>query len=74
MGPVLIWPNVNSVFQEILALTKLWQTEGNKRVILAISNIKILMIYDIPVLFGKGNSHSNFINTSHVTTNKPFFS
>ena len=33
------------------------------------SNIQMQMICDIPVLFGKWNSHANFDNTSHLATN-----
>ena len=84
MGPVLIWPNitivVNVVFQEILALTRLWHIVSSKMITvqkkknIVISNIYIQMICDIPVLFGKWNSQSSFWNTSHVPANHPFLS
>ena len=31
-----------------------------------VSNSEMQMVYDIPVMFGKLNSHSQFINKSHI--------
>ena len=43
---------------------------ANKNVV--ISNIHMQMICNIPVLFGKLDSHANSIHRSHMTTNIPF--
>ena len=80
MGPVLIWPNITIsvyvVFQEILALTRVRHMVSSERVTadtnVAISNILMQLICDIPALCGKWNSHAFFIHTSHLITNNPF--
>ena len=74
-GPVLTWPNVtlvlNIVFQDILALTKVRPIVSSKRVIVhknvLITNIQMQLLCDIPVWFGKWNSHANFIHTPQIT-------
>ena len=56
---------------KIATLSK--QSESNcaeKTVV--INNTEMQMICDIPVLFGKWNSHSSFIHIWHITTNNPF--
>ena len=80
LGHVLFWPHttiiVNVVLQEIFALTRVKHIIGSKRVTVGkmvdIGNIQMQMIWDLPVLYGKWNSHANFINTSHRMTNNPF--
>ena len=79
--PVLIWPNIaiveDLIFQEIVILARLKHIVSSEMLKYAdknvvISNVQMQMISDIPVLFGKWNSHANFIHISHMATNNPF--
>ena len=79
MGPVLIWVSITIVVNVPLqdigidksnAHSK--KKEGNCRKNVVVSNIQIQMIYHIPLLLGKWNSHTSFIHILHMTTNKPF--